>query len=511
MRSRLSLTLLLGIVAACDAGDRPPEPSFDLLFPAISNELMTMSSPNVTDLNGDGAGDIVFGVGKDRLRPEGDRYVFTNDPAVPGYVIAVSGATNDVLWKAPHTGEAFTTPRFADVNRDGTPDVIMGGREAALGAYSGRDGAVLWRVDRNEIASTTAPYNFFTPAPIADADNDGIEDMIVIYGGDDTRLPGAPRDTAYIVVVSAATGRVLRVQATPDGYESYSSIVVYERAGAAWFVFGTGGETHLGSVYRAPVASLFDNSFAQKVEQLLTPAEKGVIAPAVIVELTDDGDPDIIVNTFDGTLAAIDGSTRRVLWRAHAGGEEAYHPPAVLRLDDDGELGFFVSRGIGVFPQYTGSTHRLHDAKTGRVLFQHQSTMQPAGAPLAVDLTGDGIDEPFFFAMRYPVGQGGIIHVLHMPSNTVVTQNVPANPASTPFIGDPRNTGRLELIGLSWSIKSGDGTPGWQDLQSQMFRVDLSADVPAFPSWTAYMGTSLDGSYGGAGRGSRRASPEAGR
>ena len=243
MRSRLSITLLLAIAAACDGDDdNPPQPSFDLLFPAITSELMTMSSPNVADLNGDGADDIVFGVGKDRLRPAGDRYVFTNEPAVPGYVIAVSGATNEVLWKAPHTGEAFTTPRFADVDRDGTPDVIMGGREAALAAFSGRDGAVIWRADRSTVANTPVPYNFFTPAFVRDADNDGIDDLLVVYGGDDTRLPGTTRSTAYIALISTASGRVIVARPTPDGRESYSSIVVHERPdGAQWFLFGTGG------------------------------------------------------------------------------------------------------------------------------------------------------------------------------------------------------------------------------------------------------------------------------
>ena len=497
MRSRLSITLLFAIAAACDGGNNnPPQPSFDLLFPAITNELMTMSSPNIADLDGDGAGDIVFGVGKDRLRPEGDRYVFTNEPAVPGYVIAVSGATNELLWKAPHTGEAFTTPRFADVNRDGTLDVIMGGREAALGAYSGRDGTMIWRADRNTVANTPVPYNFFTPAFVHDADSDGMEDLLVVYGGDDTQLPGAPRSTAYIALISSASGRVIVARPTPDGRESYSSIVVYDRAdGAQWFVFGTGGETQPGSAYRAPIASLLDGTFAQRAAPLITRGTKGVIAPATLLELTGDTEPDIVISTFDGRLVAVNGATRETIWEQRTDGEEAYHQPAVVRVAADGTLGFFVSRGVGVFPQYTGSTHRLYEAETGRILFQHRSQLQPAGAPLAVDLTGDGIDEPFFFAMRYPVGQGGIIHVLHMSSNTVVTQDVPANPASTPFIGDPRNTGRLELIGLSWSIKSGDGTPDWQDLQSQMFRVDLSADVPTFRSWAAYMGTSLNGSY----------------
>jgi hypothetical protein len=105
------------------------------LFPAVEGELMTTSSPGLAELNGDGALDIVFGAGMDRLRPENGRYVIAGEPAVPGYVVAVSGADNPELWRVPHPGDAFTTPRFADLDRDGVPDLVMGGRDSwTLGA-----------------------------------------------------------------------------------------------------------------------------------------------------------------------------------------------------------------------------------------------------------------------------------------------------------------------------------------------------------------------------------------
>lgn len=493
-----------------NCGSEPaPEPSFDLVFPPIVGELMTFSSPSVIDLTGDGALDIVYGTGRDRLRPEKGRYVFSKEPEIPGYVVAVSGATNELLWKVPNPGDAFTTPRFAELNGDGVADIIMGGREGAFSAYSGIDGALLWRVAAAEVAETPFPYNFFTPALIRDANDDGVPDLVVTYGGDDTRLPNDPRGPGWVAVVSGADGAVLAVHAAPDGKELYSSAVVYARPdGTEWLVFGTGGETHGGAAYRAPVASLLDGSFAARVERLVAPGEKGVIAPATLVDLTGDGELDIVISTFDGRLVAVNGASGAVLWEQRTEGEEAYHPAAVTRIARNGRLGLVVSRGIGVFPRYAGSIHRLHDAADGRVLYEYRDNFQPAGAPLAVDLTGDGIDEPFFFSMRYPVGQGGRIHILHGPSKTLIAQDVPTNVATTPVIADPRRSGTLELIGLSWSIGPGEGTPDWRDLRSQLFRVDLSARTPALRSWAAYMGTATDGQYRPAGRGESRRGAE---
>lgn len=492
-RARLLATFAL-ILAAC--GEPAPEPSFDLVFPPVRGELMTNSSPNLADLDGDGVLDIVFGTGKDRTKPEGGRYVFTREPEIPGYVTAVSGATNRVLWKAPNPGEAFTTPRFVDLNRDGVLDVVMGGREGAFSAYSGVDGALLWRVAPAAVARTPVPYCFFTPALIRDANGDGVPDLVVTYGGNDLKLPGEPRDPGFVAVISGADGAVLAVHATPDGKETYSSPVVYERAnGEEWVVFGTGGETHAGAAYRAPVASLLDGTFAARLERLVPPGEKGVIAPGTVVELTGDGEPDIVISTFDGRLFAVDGASGQTLWEQRVEGEEAYHPAAVARIARDGHLGLVVSRGTGTFPRYTGSVHRLYDAVTGRLLYEYRNAMQPGGAPLAVDLTGDGIDEVFFFSMRYPVAQGARIQILHARSKTLIVQDVPTNMGATPTLAAIRPEGTLELIGTSWRILPGTGTPTWRDLEAQMFRVDLTVKAPAFRTWAAYMGTATDGRY----------------
>jgi len=152
-----------------------------------------------------------------------------------------------------------------------------------------------------------------------------------------------------------------------------------------------GGETAGGAAFRAPVSSLLDGSFATAVERLTPKGEKGVIAPATLVELTGDAEPDIVISTFDGKRIVLDGATGDVIWEKAEQGEEAYHSAAVARISRDGKVGLLVSRGIGTFPRYTQTVHRLYDARDGALLYLQRDNGFPAGAPLAVDLTNDGI------------------------------------------------------------------------------------------------------------------------
>jgi outer membrane protein assembly factor BamB len=471
-------------------------PSFAALFPPVTGALMTESSPALTDLDGDGVPDIVFGTGVDRTRPAGRRLVFSGQPEVSGYVVAVSGATNKVLWQVPNPRDAFTTPRFARLDGDAVPDVVMGGREGVLTAYAGATGRVLWRLLGEDVVATPFPYYFLTPAVVPDVNGDGVADLVAAYGGNDTRMPTDARDAGQVMVISGADGKVLTAQPVPDGAETYASPVAYRRRdGATWVVLGTGGETKPGAAYRAPLAALVDGTLAARAERLVDAGTKGVIAPPTIVDLTGDGEPDVVVSTFDGRLVAVDGATRRTLWSRADPTEETYHQPAVVRLTPDGRrLGLFVSRGIGAFPRYVGTVHRLLDAADGRVLYEYRDPNYPAGAPLAADLTGDGVDEPIFFTVRFPAAQGARVHVLHLPTRRLATHDLADNLWSTPAVADPRRTGTLELIGVTWRMGP-NGTGSVPDVQWQLLRLDLSAKTPTSITWGGYMGTLGDGNY----------------
>src|SRR5688500_11324333 len=108
---RVCLLALLVILGCRESGSTASvaNPTFDSIFPALTGDLMTMSSPRVIDLNGDGTLEIVFGTGMGRVQPRNGKFVFTNQPDPPGFVQVIDGATNRILWSVPHSGDAFTT------------------------------------------------------------------------------------------------------------------------------------------------------------------------------------------------------------------------------------------------------------------------------------------------------------------------------------------------------------------------------------------------------------------
>ena len=464
-------------------------PSFSHRFRGPGGDLWSMSSPQIVDLNGDGAMDIVFGTGYERQpadhgKPDG------------GFVFAISGATNRTIWEVGVPGEIYSTPKFIDVDDKGQMDVIVGGREGVFVALSGEDGELLWAVDPEAIAEQERPYNFYTPAVIDDIDGDGVADLVVTYGGDDQKAPYQERNHSYIALISGATGDVIRRYRTPDRNETYCSPVVYTGAdGRPWVAFGTGGETHEGSAWRAPLSSLQDGSFPRVVEEIVEPTtHKGVIAPINAADITGDGHQDLIVRPFDGRTILIEGRSGRPLWTHEPEEQESYHGPALAVLDD-GELGLLVSNGTGIFPAYTGTSHYLLRASDGEVLWSHEDDLSPVGAPVSVDLTGDGIDEILFFSGANMFRRAMTrIHVLRTSELELSTHEQSLSILATPILADLDDRGRLELVVPGSRMEPGQ-RPSPESVSWRLLRLELDADTPERRTWAGYMGTDASGVF----------------
>ena len=100
--------------------------SWKIFLPAIG----TYSSPRVVDLNNDGILDIVMGAG--------GKEEHHTDTAL----IGLDGATGKLLWSLPAENQNVGSAVFQDINKDGTPDVFIGGRWGQLTAINGADGKI---------------------------------------------------------------------------------------------------------------------------------------------------------------------------------------------------------------------------------------------------------------------------------------------------------------------------------------------------------------------------------
>jgi hypothetical protein len=108
--------------------------------------------------------------------------------------VLVVNAKGRIAWTAAGAGDAYA-PTFADLNADGTLDVLVTSERAFALGFDGRDGRMLWQVDDAQAGRRSGgPALLRSPAIIGAGSN-----RALVVSGDPTRagvravgLPAAP-------------------------------------------------------------------------------------------------------------------------------------------------------------------------------------------------------------------------------------------------------------------------------------------------------------------------------
>ena len=320
----------------------------------------TASSPRLTDLNQDGILDIVLGAGGKENVP--------TDTAV----IALDGADGSLLWHIPGRNQMVGSALFKDITHDNISYVFIGGRTGELMCINGKSGEVIWRfypLEARQKPADKGIYNFYNPQLIQDRDQDGQEDLLIANGGNYLIKPYDPnRPVGKLMIISSASGKVLSEASMPDGRETYMSPikVAFSRNGKEEIIFGTGGETIGGKLYRAKLQDLFRNDLSGATV-LAESQNKGFIAPPIIADITLDGVFDIIANAVDGKTLAIDGASNQLLWESSFPGTELYSSPAIGFFNADSIPDFFVNGCLGTWPRIRLSSKILINCKYSKI------------------------------------------------------------------------------------------------------------------------------------------------
>jgi outer membrane protein assembly factor BamB len=165
-----------------------------------------------------GSGDLDIG----GIAIQGDTVFFTTDNSMIG---AASLETGKMIWTSPARGKVRPAPALADLDKDGTLDVVVGDEKALLLALAGKTGKKLWSA-----MTGTNEYNargFVGAAAIVDIGGDGQDD--VVAGARDGIL------TAY----RGSDGKVLWQYQDDSGIHASPSIADFDQDGkpevlAAW-------------------------------------------------------------------------------------------------------------------------------------------------------------------------------------------------------------------------------------------------------------------------------------
>ncbi|HKU41455.1 MAG TPA: hypothetical protein VJR89_25035 [Polyangiales bacterium] len=478
------------------APDAPAWRPFAGVLPARSwlahGEYSVFSSPRVADLTGDGVLDVVLGHGIEVSAHDGEAPVDPNEIRTLGSAAAYDGVTGAELWVFRAEQDLVGSAAFVDIDSDGVPDVVIGGRYAELVALSGKTGELLWRFFRGGAAAARGKgiHNFYSASLVDDRDGDGVVDLIVANGGDATLGPKSARPAGQLFALSGATGSVLGRIQMPDSRETYMSTT---RLGDD-VIFGSGGETWGGSLWRVPIPAVFASD-ATRVRRLASRDDTGFIAPAALADLTGDGVLDIVATAFGGYLVVVDGASDAVRFEAELHGAESHSAALIANVTADGVPDIAWSVNEGVWPSYSGARYLLWDGASGELLLdEHWGGLTPCGH-VAADLDGDGRDE-ILFGVNEVTGdpsKAELAYQLYLldPRTLAARKLGPQfrRPAiATPWLGDLDADGDLELIVASSYILTRSASY-WLE------RYDLGAALPATPFSGAYMGSAYDGRW----------------
>lgn len=458
------------------------------------DNIGTFSSARVSDLNKDGVKDILFGAGRQEFE------------ACDSSIIAFDGLTGELLWTGSSIDQIFGSALLFDIDGDEVDDVIIGGRSGELIAMNGSSGEELWRYyHANDLEDNSLPkiFNFYNPQHIPDQDADGVKDIIVSNGGDVMVRPHDPnRPAGHLIIVSGKTGKHIAHAAMPDGKEIYMSVTVSENVqkGDIEIIFGTGGETIGGNLYVDYLSSVLKGDLSG-AKILHTSESKGYISPVARADFNKDGMLDIVANSVDGRLVLIDGSSFEVVWQLAIPGTEAYSMPCLGHFNGDDVLDIFISYGRGIWPNIEWGVQKMINGKTGEIEFEDELGYYQSSSPIAVDLTGDGIDEvmmSFNFlgkdSIDQRIFQNSLIGIEFKSKEVLYLATIEpgSNLATTPWVGDLDDDGFLDFV-YCHSIKPYASKYNFDGIKVHR----LTTQIPVYKElkWSSYQGSNYDGIY----------------
>ncbi len=489
--------------AAPDVDDRQPPvfpplddacpaatPLTDVLhFPPEGNlvwernvEFATVSSPTLIDINGDCVLDVLLGRGEELVgeNPDGRRF---------GRIAAFDGTDGSTIWEQTTPEEIFSRPLLVDLTADGVPEVVVAGRGASFAALTLRSGELIWEFDRSQPPLQDRWSNFYRPAIGPDVTGDGIPDLITVNGALTDAEAFEPREVNHLVIVSGADGVLLHAMEMPDGAESYLAPEIVDRPDGPFLVFGSGGETQAGSLWMIPLADAMAGSLQTAVTLVEPRSTRGFMTAPSLVDLTEDGWPDLVVAAFDGRIIALDNRTLEELWSWSIDDHETYAAAAVGLYDNDTTPDIAALFVLGNWNDgYQGSTMVILSGADGSELLRQTSNGVWPSSPLMLDLDGVGSQDALFLNSR---PSGLELTLFSYGSDAPIwTFNLGDELAfGTPTVGDLNRDGVFELVIPATTFE-------WETGPEQHLKVlSLDATLDEATTWSGYLGRFGDGRW----------------
>lgn len=459
----------------------------------------SQSSPRTTDLNKDGVLDIVIGAGKNEFQK--------SDMGI----LAFDGKTGNILWKQEANDQVFGSAVFCDLTGDNIKDVFIGGRSPQLKAIDGSNGNLLWEYNydkhKDDPVLRYAKFNFNNGVLVPDQNNDGIEDLLTVNGGNALAVPYLSRDRypGVLMLLDTKTGNVIAADTMPDGKESYMTPLCFSQHGSKdlRIVFGTGGETIDGNLYISSMSQLLEKKLSQ-AKVIATDTGHGFIAPATLADINGDRNLDIIAISHGSKAVAIDGKDYHTIWSKTFPGTECSNSFAAGYFTNDAVPDFFTFISKGQWPNSEGSVQIMLNGKDGSLEYKDSIGCTGFSTPVVYDLNDDGRDEAIIsvnefdcslgYASKRPKQMENKLIAINFADKSINTidQSVGfKNVFSTPWIGDLNKDGYMDIIYCQY-FHHGDLLAF---LGMRVKRIDTPVKIKVPVKWGAFLGSNSDGIF----------------
>lgn len=490
---KFAVCVCLIVMFSC-RGRKDATVAWNVDLPVIGSQ----SSPRAHDLNGDGVLDIVMGAGK-------NEYQKSNRG-----ILALDGKTGATLWQQSADDQVYGAATFYDVTGDGTADVFIGGRGPHFKALNGANGDVLWEYIfqyESDPILKHARFNFNNSLLVPDQDGDGLDDILTVNGGNSKADPYSEinRFPGVMMIMNSKTGAIIAADTMPDGRESYMSPIMFKQPGDDDYtiVFGTGGETIDGNLYKIALGDVKKKRLNNAVK-LASETGHGFIAPASAADIDRDGIFDIAAISHGSTLFAINGKTSEIMWTHQVPDTESSNSLAVGHFNEDEIPDFFTFVSKGQWPNSTGSVQIMVDGRNGNVLFSDSIGCTGYSSPVVYDLNDDGVDEVIISVNEFDCSLGfagknpteinnRLLAIDFKNKSTTLIDELQGfkNIFSTPWLGDLDDDGYLDVVACQYYQRG----MLLSFLGMRVRRIDLGIPMKRPVEWGAYMGSRGDGWY----------------
>ena len=367
-------------------------PVWQVKFP----KLLTEGNTRMVDVTGDGILDVIlgYGTGADGYNiPDFvcDIYFSGQAPCLGG-VLALDGQDGRELWRLWTEHEVFSLTCQADLDKDNVTDCLAGGRAGVFLAVSLKTGTMIWQFEDHAIKSDL--MNVFAAQFVPDLDNDGVQDVLAVHGGDPLSDPAHRNMYGRLILFSGADGRLLRWVATPDRRESYYPPQLKTGPGGSQIViFATGGNINSGALYAISLLDLYRKNI-NRTRLVYRDHAKGIISPALLVDVTGDGLEDIVLATINSNVMAFDGSNYNCVWNKTLPNFESITSITAGFFNDDDIPDIMVKFNYGdKFPAYEYQESLVLSGHNGSVISSVSLDSLPTlSSPLTLSMSGRGND-----------------------------------------------------------------------------------------------------------------------